>query len=451
MNYNSNSSVQSPYNLVIAILLGYYCLYDLSSVQSIFPTQLSNLVVLGALCISIAYTLYNNRGRFISIHSKYWIPFILILLTNLYSYNFEKSYVFQFIVFVMLLAAPLFTHSFEIVLKWMKYLAIFGAIGVAVQYFLPNIHKSIISLFFSGEGVRYISGYANRGYYSGFFHQVGDTAFYVSAGIISFIFQEKKKRIDHFMIFILFVSLILLGKRSLLLFLIGAMMITYILNGSKNSSLSRSSIVVFSLICLFFSLKAMTQMFGDIKLFEKLAYTIAYIETGDMDGLMQESGRLHLTELAKQLLEQNPIFGIGWAQFSKISGELYASGIGTSVHNIYLQLLCETGYVGLSAFLLGVFSALRYTLKVRKRLKKLGFKSSSYYGRLWSVSFTGQILFLTFGFVENPLYNANCLLFYMFMVLLNVSISNELENLMSIGMSVDRHSTCFYKKTKKWG
>lgn len=427
MNYVINKFNESAYSLVLTILLWYYCLYDFTSIHSLIPTVLSNLIVLVALGFSLLYVLYRSGGIVVNHFSLPWIPFVIVLLFHIFNYRFEKSYVILMMVFVVLTAVPIHISSYEKILKWFKYIAIFGAIGVVIQLLMPNFHHTLMSFILSNEGISYIDGYAKRGYYSGFFHQVGDTAFYVSAGIITILFSKTKKRIDYFLVIWFLISLVILGKRSLLLFLIGALLLTYILNSSRNQLLRRYSVFLLAAITLFFILKALTQTFGDVIFFQKMAYTMAYIEVGDLDGLMEESGRLNLSELAKNLFEQNQLFGIGWAQFSIKSEELYASGFGTSVHNIYLQLLCETGYVGFFAFLLGVSSSLYQTFKVRLNLKKKGWRPTTYLGRMWSISFTGQILFLTVGFVENPLYNANCLLFYMFVVLLNIAISNELN------------------------
>lgn len=429
---NNYNIMKYPSAIVVLIFLVYYCLYDLTSVQCAIPSQVSNLIVLLAMILATAIGLCYNSSRLLSGLAKYWLPFFFVLVVNIVQYDFEKSYVFLFAAFLTILSSriPLFTY--EKVIKWIKILGILGAIGVAIQLFLPSIHKTIISIIFSGEGLRYIFSYADRGYYSGFFHQVGDTAYYVAAAIIAMIFRMDKNRKNYIILALMFLSLILLGKRSILLFLFFALLLTYMLNGSNSKIISRLTVVTFSLICFFFIMSTLISMYGDIKLFEKMSYTLAYLGSGDIEGLMEESGRLNLRELALDLFEKNQIIGIGWSNFSKISGELYASGVGTSVHNIYLQLLCETGIIGLSAFIIGVVASLLATLKTRHTLRNRGIGADSNLGKFWSISFTGQVLFLTFGFVENPLYNANCLLFYMLVILMNVAIKHHLKNSLNV-------------------
>jgi|SRR5580692_5564874 O-antigen ligase len=76
------------------------------------------------------------------------------------------------------------------------------------------------------------------------------------------------------------------------------------------------------------------------------AHTQEYIES-------DASTRLFLWVSAWNLFTQSPVMGVGWGNFTDVYGLDFASFEPGKVaaHNIYLQLLSETGLVGFGAFL----------------------------------------------------------------------------------------------------
>ena len=84
------------------------------------------------------------------------------------------------------------------------------------------------------------------------------------------------------------------------------------------------------------------------------------------------SYRLYIWLGTLNMLKDFGIYGIGLGSnaFNKIYPFYsYSTVAAPHAHNIYLQLLCETGIVGLGLLLLTVVSALRKMLAVRFRLK----------------------------------------------------------------------------------
>lgn len=416
-------------NTALTVLLIYYCVYDLTSRQSFLPQVLTNSIVLIALALVFMY-LFLSGNKLFTKSSAAWYPFIGVLCVNLLSYNFPKSYVLLYVLLAVMIANPyLQDFSFYKVLKWLKIMGLIAAGGVLLQLFVPSVHNIIINIIFSQEGTAYIQQYAGRGYYSGVFHQVGDAAFYVSGAIIAFLFAGSNDRKNKYIIGVLFIILFLLGKRSLLLFLVAALLITYIVM-SQSGSRKFIRIAGAALFAIVFIevLKYLSVMYSDIKIFEKLAYTFDFLSEGNTDGLLEESGRLILYDYAQELFQQNYWTGIGWAQFSDKITDVLPSGSSLSVHNVYLQLLCETGVIGFAAFLLGAISSIFALIKTKRLLNNYNGYDKTKYETLYSVSLTGQVLFLMFCFVENPIYNENDLIFYFLMILLNYNILENLQN-----------------------
>lgn len=172
----------------------------------------------------------------------------------------------------------------------------------------------------------------------------------------------------------------------------------------------------------------LSTIYSELKIFEKLAYTFSFLSEGNTSSLLEESGRLILYDYAKELFSNNFWTGIGWAQFSGKISDVLPSGTSISVHNVYLQLLCETGVVGFTSFMFGVMSSIFALAKTKRLLNYYIGSDKQEYEKNYSVSLTGQILFLMFCFVENPIYNENNLIFYFLMVLINYTLLENLQN-----------------------
>ena len=118
------------------------------------------------------------------------------------------------------------------------------------------------------------------------------------------------------------------------------------------------------------------------------------------------NGRNELYDLALKIWKNNPIFGSGWGAFSYIYKLNYHwdNLEYLDVHNVYLQLLCECGVIGLSFFLIIVIFILIKSIKVNKNEK---IRNNS---TILALGY--QIFFLLYCFSGNPLYDNFCYTFY---------------------------------------
>ena len=106
--------------------------------------------------------------------------------------------------------------------------------------------------------------------------------------------------------------------------------------------------------------KSARQIIGALLAVLVFYYLVSYIfvNVGSevLERTIQEgdSGREYLWMLAISLFGQNPIFGVGIGGFHAITGEVYP-------HNFIIELLCETGIVGL------VFTVLVFIITLIKK------------------------------------------------------------------------------------
>ena len=82
------------------------------------------------------------------------------------------------------------------------------------------------------------------------------------------------------------------------------------------------------------------------------------------------SGRASLWKNAIILFRDNPIFGAGWGRFANYTTGVFRENLNDQavrdVHNVLLQLLCETGLVGTLLICFPLVRVLCYTLKLAK-------------------------------------------------------------------------------------
>lgn len=207
--------------------------------------------------------------------------------------------------------------------------------------------------------------------------------------IAEFINRHNKNSLAMSIIFI--ISILLTGKRAHIIFLLATIVMAYYIYLSnrqrsrviKMLALLVGMIVVGYLIFLYVpALAVFIQRFGDAA------------ESGDVT-----LGRTAFWTLAIEEFKKHPIFGIGWGEFQKINPR------GWHAHNIYVQILCETGIVGFSLYLIWFLYFLVTTtsifLKERKRIIVVSEKNEK-----WIItSFCIQAFFLLYGITGNPIYD----------------------------------------------
>ena len=111
------------------------------------------------------------------------------------------------------------------------------------------------------------------------------------------------------------------------------------------------------------------------------------------------SGRFDIYDIILESFKENMFFGHGTSSFDY----LYAYG----AHNIYLQLLYENGIFGL---LLWIILFVKVLIKAFKRVFV---NQNNFYDYL---NVFMQVMYLTYAFFGNPLYNHALIIFYFVMI-----------------------------------
>ena len=249
----------------------------------------------------------------------------------------------------------------------------------------------------------------------GIFPHTSTAGCYICAGIGAFYARhshqtEKKVGVSGWVqILVFFISFLLLRKRGFtldvtltffFLFIVGTKMEKGMrINMSRQLRLIIAVLLVAGVgVALYYSIEAVRTLVD------------SFLDRFFSDDTTL-SGRTMLYELAIDLFLSSPITGIGWGKYrSNTLGIFRANDATFETHNVYLQLLCETGVVGLLLFLLVVGATLLAT--VRKYRLYLRTDSGRQTPSVLRLSLYLQVFFLAYCVSGNPLYDMNFLVTY---------------------------------------
>ena len=351
----------------------------------------------------------------------FWIIAFIFIFVSFLNSGRENQALFNVITIfcgiVLLVGYSEQVNTYQCVLKWIVVLSVFFAFGVLLQLFWPDIYLLVLNLFpqdfayavisRTGEEELELTGTA------GFTTNPGFSAGYIVAGLFAYVsLHYKEIRIKHVLVILFLVfAMLCTGKRAHALFFVLAILFSYIALSPNYKLLSRFiKVLVIALIVFFVYNQVSDYLVRNIPFFAELLTT----QEGLNEGEDITSGRTILYEQALKLYQENPVFGIGWRQFRKTTSSLMFSGKSMDTHNVYLQLLCETGIVGL-IFIIPAFLA--FWFKTLRSIRQLDQDPDDYFiiwkPLLW-FSFIYQTFFLMYGLTGNVLYDCHYETMYFF-------------------------------------
>lgn len=297
--------------------------------------------------------------------------------------------------------------NFDKSLKVIDVFSIYYAITVWIQLLLPTIYGQFLNLMPENIQSQILTQQANFAF-TGFSSNLGFTAGHILAGILLLI-AKKGNGIKYFAkIIFLFVTLMLTGKRSSFVFLIVAIFVTYLVSTVGIKKLSRVACIVMSILLMGIILLLFKDTLSRVPVLNRIIETIS----GLKNGIDITSNRTVIYRHAWQLFKDNPVLGIGWGRFrSTTLGNI--TWVNTvEVHNIYLQLLCETGIIGFVIMIIPMIVHLIHSYRAYRYEAVCG--NMKAWSSVLFYAFAYQVFFLLYGCVENALYDYNFLIMYFF-------------------------------------
>lgn len=231
---------------------------------------------------------------------------------------------------------------------------------------------------------------------------------------------DSKERGYWVRIIITFVCLLMTLKRGPLMWCAAGLLVSYYVFSSDKKS-SR----LFKVIALLLSALILVNVLSDFvpqvrQLMERFQMTD--VEDGGVTFL---SGREVLYEAAWILFRQNPIWGVGWGGYAAAASK-YTGYKMMTAHNIYLQLLAETGVVGFSIYMLYFISAIILGVKCLGRTRKYIIQADEQTERLMAFSLFVIIYYIAYGMSGLVLEDVTLIYIFMFSIAVFRNV-NELQ------------------------
>lgn len=315
---------------------------------------------------------------------------------NIVDHNYSIAFVYIGLFLALVIANNLTDeprNAFS--LKMMTAIEMLFWAGILFEMLFPGAYSRIMESFLLPGNYAKVIEWKNRKYFAGFTHQLATTAMFVAYGIPLVMYRKGKKSFARtVLVALLYAGLIMTGKRMLLLAaIIAPLIVAACAETQTNKNLKRITVyIIISIIALTliyrFSDK-LIMMGGSIKRITKS------IIGSDLD---ITSGRLPLWKAAIAMFKDAPVFGSGIGQY------IVAASMGTEAHNAYLQLLAETGIIGLLLFLMVLAGNFLYTAR------KL--RASQTNNEHLKISLYFQILYILYSFTGNTVTSVSSLMIY---------------------------------------
>lgn len=308
---------------------------------------------------------------------------------------------------------------------------IFVAVINAVCVFIQLVDKSFFDSFaqiWYPEGMyqQYLRTMRYESYLNGCNAIAGDTAGYlmICLGLLFCFYLTHRgvKGKSNLLLFILcFAALGLTGKRAILLCGIISGLIIYIISGRASKRFRRFFFAVIIVLILIRSITFIAELFPSANTIVRVAESIE----GLIYGNDISSGRSRLYGYALIQFRSAPILGIGWKHFNQLTTTLYSYNAAHYVNNDYLQVLCETGIVGVVCIYIPMFIFLIKTIRIYSRVQKNEIQGDLKLALAFSLFV--QLMYLLYSIFEIPLYDRAFFFMYILSVVIGYSALNGIE------------------------
>jgi len=360
---------------------------------------------------------------------KFWILSILAILGSLHSSNFIIADIAPALIFVLIIIIYFYLREYKkglmIILKIIRWAGVFYALSVFLSFFYPNLYNLFFLRFLRYVTISRIELLISNGYYTGFTSDPAYVAGYLVFGIgalyCSWRYYQRKHAIVSLLL--MFIALLLTQKRAHVVFLLISLMFIYLMFNKQDYVKIIKYVKMISLIT------AVAMLLFFIGINTKTGQVLFYRFIGTIDNFRLgediSSGRISLYLHAWDLFIDSPLYGIGWGNYEKTV--IGALGVKTEMktHNIYLQILSETGIIGF----LGIFTPILITFistikTVKNAMKELIVLNQEQFVLL-KFSFFIQIFFLLYGLTGNLLTDFIFLTIYFISISIYYSLLNN--------------------------
>lgn len=318
---------------------------------------------------------------------SFFLVFMYMVSTGVLKWN--KPILFSFLFFAWVVVVNFYYGIYEISILG-KYSIIFTLIFLMLHFgslsLVNKIQKIILLSSCFAASVIIFNFLTGNTYLGGDRYSIGDyiNANYVAYTLVMsvailyiyrFIFSEKFTKSDLFCVFIIFVGISLTGSRGAIISFL-AISTFYVIKKYFSNILHGFFLSIGILIASFLVFLFIPKDIFDRLLFKNSPTTMDYT-----------SGRSDQWPEAVRLINNNPWIGNGADAFTRLN-HIYVSDETTlQLHNVFLAIVVEFGFIGLSLYILTLFFIMKRFFNLG--LYKGGFIMLIFIGYWLPIALTG--------------------------------------------------------------
>ncbi|MDD4493824.1 MAG: O-antigen ligase family protein [Eubacteriales bacterium] len=387
-------------------------LYAFLSQYRVFSFRYSALAYLFLIALVPFVSLMSGR-HVINKYSLILLISIAVLFFGIFisgniadSANVWLGKTFLIIIYAFMLR---YTDWYNVYQKTASFFCAAILISIYLQYILPDIIITISRLIMTESHYAAYMKLVDMGYKIGISLQASYAAYNVAILAVfcfAFLLLKPGRRLLNILTLIASVGAIMLsGKRAEFAAILIAMLITaaLLIFNKKLSARRRATYLLLIVASIIIILLVLLNSALGTLLFSK-GMELSYDAT-----------RTFLTEEGIRLWKNHIWFGNGTNYFSQ--------NYEFSVHNTYLQLLCENGIIGMAVYSLFFISNLIITMKTFS-----AFAHGDYRTPYVIASFAFQVFFLVSAYFESMFANNVMFINYLFMTAMPLSMYFQSKN-----------------------
>ena len=332
-----------------------------------------------------------------------FLIFIIYIFRNKQLIDNFLSCTLYLLVFFLMLILQSSDKWIKIPYKIVNFFTLEHVIGTYFVFLFPSLYETLfLPIFKSSSGYADLINQIHANMNAGFTGNYGSNSNYLTLGFIVLfskcIAKKKFKKTDLIMLSVILLAIFMTGKRGPLVFGIITIIVEYLFTNKSKIPNKLFKLLVGGIIA------------GTLLVIvSNFVPSIALVCDRLFNSKDILNGREQLYNYALKLFNEHTFFGIGWGNFKYYYSEYYNFAQLLNVHNVYLQLLCETGIVGTIIILFYMIKSVLKSYKMQKQ------EVYSNYREELIISFAIQLFVILIGVSSTPLYGIELLYIYNFM------------------------------------
>ena len=352
-----------------------------------------------------------------STEQKIWIVSLIYFWSGIvYSINKQATikYCISMTTASFLILVILQSVFYKKCFDFLYILLLFSLMTIYLNFFIPNLMTDYLSFLIPTSVREALYNDVLGSIYSGIFADRANAAFGLNVGFAisyaKYIMQTNKQKKYLILAGLFFGGIIFTGKRTLLLIPVIIVLVSLTLKTDNKKNKRKYVAIIGLCICAI----GLVSVFPSLRTF--------FVRDGSDDLLNSRS--TVLWPVAFKMFDSHKLLGTGINTYNSVlnSQNIMDATLSTwssHAHNIYIQMLGETGIIGFVLLVCIVIVNIRKTIKLLKR------KNSESMQVLLMISLSIQLIWSVYGLTGNTFFYAQQLLCYLFAIATKEAVNNE--------------------------